>query len=64
MIGEWNESIEILESRINAKLENEYGIIPTKIYALNIDVDNENQKSIDELNETKKVKLKRKLLGD
>lgn len=46
-----DESISILESRIDAKLENEYGIIPTKIYALNVDVDNENQKSIDELAE-------------
>ena len=43
------ESIDILKSRVNIDLVNSNGIIPTKIYSLNVDVDNENQKELDKL---------------
>ena len=43
------ESIQLLKSRENIKLENELGILPTKIYALNRDVDTENQIEINKL---------------
>ena len=46
-----DESVGILESRIDAELTNEFGIIPTKIYALNVDVDNENQRALDTIAE-------------
>ena len=46
-----DETVSILESRIDAELKNDFGIIPTKIYALNVDVDNENQKALDSLAE-------------
>ena len=46
-----DESVGILESRIDTKLTNDFGIIPTKIYALNVDVDNENQRALDTLAE-------------
>ena len=49
-IGELSkDSIQILKSRENIKLENELGILPTKIYALNRDVDTENQIEINKL---------------
>lgn len=49
-IGELsNETIDILKSRVNVKLENEYGILPTKIYSLNRDVEEENNTQIDKL---------------
>jgi len=40
---------EILSSRINYKLENKNGILPTKIYSLNRDVDYENNKELNKL---------------
>ena len=43
------ESIKLLKSCQNNKLENEYGILPTKIYALNKDVDEENIQEINKL---------------
>jgi ATP-dependent DNA helicase PIF1 len=49
-IGEISENtIKILKSRVGVKLTNELGIIPTKIYSLNKDVDYENQKEMDKL---------------
>jgi len=39
----------MLKTRVNIELKNEHGIIPTKIYSLNVDVDNENQKELDKL---------------
>jgi ATP-dependent DNA helicase PIF1 len=44
-----SKSIELLKSRVNIDLVNSNGIIPTKIYSLNVDVDNENQKELDKL---------------
>jgi ATP-dependent DNA helicase PIF1 len=38
-----NKTISILKSRENAVLVNDHGILPTKIYSLNRDVDEENQ---------------------
>ena len=38
------ETIKLLKSRKNAVLQNDFGILPTKIYALNKDVDAENEK--------------------
>lgn len=43
------ESVSLLKSRENAVLENEFGILPTKIFALNKDVDKENEKEIQNL---------------
>ena len=43
------KSIDTLKSTINKDLFNSSGIIPTKIYSLNIDVDKENQKELDKL---------------
>jgi ATP-dependent DNA helicase PIF1 len=43
------DSIEMLKSRIGAKLENEHGIIPTKIYPLNVNVDKENETQLNKL---------------
>jgi ATP-dependent DNA helicase PIF1 len=43
------ETAKILRSRVNAKLENEYGILPTKIYSLNRDVDKENDEELNNL---------------
>jgi len=49
-IGKLSENtIKILKSRVNKKLINENGILPTKIYSLNTDVDKENQKELDKL---------------
>jgi ATP-dependent DNA helicase PIF1 len=49
-IGELSENtIDILNSRKGIKLKNDYGIIPTKLYSLNKDVDNENKKQLDKL---------------
>lgn len=49
-IGELSENtINILNSRKGIKLQNEYGIVPTKLYSLNKDVDNENQKQLNKL---------------
>jgi ATP-dependent DNA helicase PIF1 len=43
------KSIDILKSTINKDLFNSCGILPTKIYSLNIDVDKENQKELNKL---------------
>jgi hypothetical protein len=43
------ETTKLLRSRVNAKLENEFGILPTKIYSLNRDVDQENDEELDKL---------------
>ena len=43
------ESIDLLRSRENAVLKNDYGILPTKIYALNKNVDAENEKEMHNL---------------
>jgi ATP-dependent DNA helicase PIF1 len=42
---------EILEKRKNIKLYNEYGILPTKLYSTNIDVDRINDIELDKLAE-------------
>jgi ATP-dependent DNA helicase PIF1 len=43
------ESTELIESRIGKSLKNEYGIIPTKLYPLNIAVDDINKKALRKL---------------
>lgn len=48
-----NETKEILESRVDATLHNDLGILPTKIYSLNRDVDAENESELYKLLETK-----------
>jgi ATP-dependent DNA helicase PIF1 len=49
-IGDLSEqSVKLLKSREDVELKNEYGILPTKIYALNRDVDGENIKEINKL---------------
>ena len=49
-LGEISENtIAMLKSRVGAKLENEHGIIPTKIYSLNVNVDEENEKQLNKL---------------
>lgn len=49
-LGQLSEnSIKVLESRIDANLTNELGIQPTKIYALNRDVSKENESRLNEL---------------
>ena len=42
-------TVEILKSRVNVKLENAFGILPTKLYSLNRDVDSENDKELNNL---------------
>lgn len=44
-----DNSIKLLKSRVGVKLENDLGILPTKIYALNKDVDAENTVEIEKL---------------
>jgi ATP-dependent DNA helicase PIF1 len=44
-----NNTINILKSRVNIKLNNDIGILPTKIYSLNKDVDAENEKELNKL---------------
>lgn len=44
-----DKSKEILKSRVNIKLENKNGILPTKIYCLNRDVDRENNQELNKL---------------
>jgi ATP-dependent DNA helicase PIF1 len=49
-IGEVSdESMEVLRTREDIVLENEYGIIPTKIFALNRDVDEYNDNALNDL---------------
>ena len=40
---------KVLRSRLGVKLENEYGIMPTKLYSLNINVEKINNKSLSKL---------------
>lgn len=50
---------KLLRSRLNVSLENEFGIIPTKLYSLNINVERINNRHLNELlkysNRTKKT---------
>lgn len=46
-----DDTIKILKSRENAVLKNEFGILPTKIYSLNVNVDEENEFQINKLND-------------
>jgi ATP-dependent DNA helicase PIF1 len=49
-MGELSEkSIELLKSREDATLSNEYGILPTKICSLNREVDLENTREVEKL---------------
>jgi len=49
-IGEVSdESMEVLRTREDVVLENKYGIIPTKIFALNRDVDEYNDNALNDL---------------
>lgn len=49
-IGEvTDETIEILESRVGVELKNDFGILPTKLYSLNKNVDDENARELDNL---------------
>lgn len=43
------DNIQMLKSRVGATLENEHGIIPTKIYPLNVNVDRENETQLNKL---------------
>jgi ATP-dependent DNA helicase PIF1 len=43
------KTIDILKSRENAELKNDFGILPTKIYSLNREVDEENEKEVNKL---------------
>lgn len=45
------DTLKILKSRENVILTNEFGITPTKIYSLNINVDEENEVQLDKLND-------------
>lgn len=45
------DTIKILKARENAVLTNEFGITPTKIYSLNMNVDEENEVQLDKLND-------------
>ena len=46
-----DETVKILQSRENVVLQNEFGITPTKIYSLNVNVDKENEIQLDKLND-------------
>lgn len=46
-----DETKKILKSRENVILRNEFGITPTKIYSLNVNVDRENDIQLDKLND-------------
>ena len=46
-----DETIKILKGRENAVLKNDYGIQPTKIYSLNVNVDEENEIQLDKLDD-------------
>lgn len=48
-----DETKKVLESRVNATLHNDLGILPTKIYSLNRDVDSENESELYKLLESK-----------
>jgi len=44
-----DETMDILRTRVNVELVNEFGILPTKIFSLNRDVDNENERELNKL---------------
>ena len=44
-----DETMDVLRTREDAVLSNKYGIIPSKIFSLNRDVDEENENAINEL---------------
>jgi ATP-dependent DNA helicase PIF1 len=44
-----DKTMAILKTRVNAELVNEFGILPTKIFSLNRDVDNENELELNKL---------------
>lgn len=46
-----DETIKILKARENVVLKNDYGIQPTKIYSLNVNVDEENEIQLDKLDD-------------
>jgi len=46
-----DETIQILKARENVVLKNDYGIQPTKIYSLNVNVDEENEIQLDKLDD-------------
>jgi ATP-dependent DNA helicase PIF1 len=46
-----DETIRILKARENVVLKNDYGIQPTKIYSLNVNVDEENEIQLDKLDD-------------
>lgn len=46
-----DDTLKILKSREHAVLKNDYGILPTKIYSLNVSVDEENEYQINKLND-------------
>jgi ATP-dependent DNA helicase PIF1 len=49
-IGEvTTETLEILKSRVGVELKNDFGILPTKLYSLNKNVDDENSRELDNL---------------
>ena len=49
-IGEVSdETLEILKSRVGVELKNDFGILPTKLYSLNKNVDDENSRELDNL---------------
>lgn len=49
-----SQTRELLSSRINYKLESKNGIIPTKIYSLNRDVDEENERELSKIQKKNK----------
>jgi ATP-dependent DNA helicase PIF1 len=54
-IGNITETIkEILASRVGVKLENEYGVLPTRLYSTNRDVDSINEMELDKLAEDRR----------
>lgn len=49
-IGELSQkTIDMLKSRVGVKIENDYGILPTRLYSLNSDVDCENESEMSRL---------------
>lgn len=47
-LGNVNDDVKnILNSRLGAVLENEHNIVPTKLYPLNVDVEDENERQIE-----------------
>ena len=44
-----DETMDILKTRVDVELVNEFGILPTKIFSLNRDVDSENERELNKL---------------